>query len=224
MDDLRILPAGDSALLVQAASRIDVATSEHVVALAAAVRERCKGRLRDVVVGYCSLALYFDPLLTDTTWLEEEVRALDAGLPDRAVVEGAVIDVPVCYGGAYGPDLAAVAMSANTSESDVVALHAGVTYRVYMVGFVPGFAYMASVDSRIAVPRRGTPRTRVPEGSVAIAAGQTAIYPIETPGGWHLIGRTRVKPFDPSRDEPCLFKAGDRVRFHPVDRVEFERA
>jgi KipI family sensor histidine kinase inhibitor len=108
------------------------------------------------------------------------------------------------------------------SEEDVVMMHARVTYRVYMVGFIPGFAYMASVDPRIAVPRRATPRERVPAGSVAIAAGQTGIYPMETPGGWHLIGRTHVRPYDPARDEPFLFRPGDEVRFHAVDRLTFE--
>jgi inhibitor of KinA len=103
-------------------------------------------------------------------------------------------------------------------------LHAGVTYRVYMMGFVPGFAYMASVDPRIALPRRATPRTRVPAGSVAIAAGQTGIYPMETPGGWHLIGRTHVRPYDPARADPFLFRAGDQVRFRAnPSELESER-
>jgi len=136
--------------------------------------------------------------------------------------EGRLLDVPVVYGGEYGPDLAVVAAHAHVSEEDVVAMHAEVAYHVYMVGFVPGFAYMASVDPRIALPRRATPRQRVPAGSVAIAAGQTGIYPIETPGGWHLIGRTDVRPYDPQRAEPFLFRPGDQVRFHAVDRLAFE--
>jgi inhibitor of KinA len=106
----------------------------------------------------------------------------------------------------------------------VITLHSGATYRVYVIGFVPGFPYMATVDPRIAAPRRAVPRTRVPAGSVAIAAGQTGIYPTETPGGWHLIGRTRVKPYDGSRPEPFLFRPGDCVRFYAVDRAEFERS
>jgi KipI family sensor histidine kinase inhibitor len=105
----------------------------------------------------------------------------------------------------------------------VIALHSRTTYRVYVVGFVPGFPYMASVDQRLALPRRATPRTRVPAGSVAIAAGQTGIYPSETPGGWHLIGRTPLKAYDAARDEPFAFKPGDRVRFHAIDRDTFRR-
>jgi KipI family sensor histidine kinase inhibitor len=220
MTDLRILDAGDAALLVELPPRIDPATSERVIALAGAVRKHCSGQLRDVVVGYSSVTVYFDPLAIDADRLRSEVRTLAADLPESAPEEGTLFDVPVCYGGDYGPDLADVAAFANCSNEEVIALHSGTSYRVYVVGFVPGFAYMASVDPRIAVPRRSTPRTRVPAGSVAIAAGQTGIYPIETPGGWHVIGRTSVKPYDPARAAPFLFRPGDRVRFHAIDRRE----
>jgi inhibitor of KinA len=179
--------------------------------------------VRDIVVGYCSVTLYFDPLQMDAAWLESEVRALEEGLPESAAAAGRLIDVPVCYGSEYGPDLAGVAAFAGGSEADVIALHCGVTYRVYLIGFVPGLPYMARVDPRLDLPRKTTPRTLVPAGSVAVAAGQTTIYPSDTPGGWHLIGRTRVKPYDASLADPFLFKPGDRVRFHPVDRVEFEQ-
>jgi inhibitor of KinA len=223
MSDLRIVPAGDAALLVELPARIDPAVSGRAVALARAVRSRCAASIRDVVVGYASVTVYFDPLHVDPTALEEELRQVDRILPDRAIEEGALIDVDVCYGGEFGPDLADVATFAKATEDEVVRLHSATTYRVYVIGFVPGFPYMASVHPRLALPRRTTPRTRVPAGSVALAAGQTGIYPIETPGGWHLIGRTHVKPYDGSRAKPFLFRPGDRVRFHPVDRVKFER-
>ncbi|MEP6916073.1 MAG: 5-oxoprolinase subunit PxpB [Acidobacteriota bacterium] len=237
---MRIVPAGDAALLVEFPARIDPAVSAAAVTLARAVRDACGGRIRDVVVGYCSATVYFDPLQVDVTWLESVVRGV-AGRPEpfhaeadapadwesgvRSIqppVDDAVVDVPVCYGGVYGPDLPEVAAFAGLTIDEVIALHSATTYRVYVVGFVPGFPYMASVDPRIAIPRRTTPRTRVAAGSVAIAAGQTGIYPCETPGGWHLIGRTHVNPYDPSRPEPFLFKPGDAVRFHPVDRDEFD--
>lgn len=223
MKDLRIAAAGDAALLVELPPAIDPVTSGRVIALGRAVRERCGGAIRDVVVGYCSLTVYFDPLMLDASWLEAEVRGAAEELPASVAVDGALIDVPVCYGGDVGPDLAEVAARAGCSEADVIALHSGRTYRVYLVGFVPGFPYMADVDPRIALPRRASPRTHVPAGSVAIAAGQTGIHPAETPGGWHLIGRTRVKPYDPSRDKPFLFRPGDNVRFHPIGRAEFDR-
>jgi inhibitor of KinA len=223
MSDLRIVPAGDAALLVELPARIDPVVSGRAVALARAVRSRCAASVRDVVVGYSSVTVYFDPLHVNATALEAELRQAALALPDRTTEEGALIDVDVCYGGEFGPDLADVAALAKATEDEVIALHSATTYRVYVVGFVPGFPYMASVHPRLALPRRATPRTRVPAGSVAIAAGQTGIYPIETPGGWHLIGRTGVKPYDDSRTEPFLFKPGDRVRFHPVDRLAVDR-
>ena len=221
--EFRIVAAGDSALLVELPSVIDPVTSGRVLALAAALERRHAPVVRDLVVGYCSLTVYFDPLVVDAEWLESAVRAAAGEIVDVPGTDGAVLDVPVCYGGELGPDLADVARAAGCSEGEVVALHTGRVYRVYVVGFVPGFPYMASVDPRLVLPRRATPRQRVPVGSVAIAAGQTGIYPAETPGGWHLIGRTPVKPYDPARKEPFFFRAGDRVRFHAIDAAAFQQ-
>lgn len=223
MIDVQILPAGDSAFLVQCPSRIDPAISARVIALARAVQDAAGAAIRDVVVGYCSLTVYFDPLTVDAPWLEATIGSLAAGIEGVDETTGPLIDVPVCYGGDLGPDLPEVARFAHCSEDDVIALHCGAIYRVYVVGFVPGFPYMASVDPRLALPRRATPRTNVPARSVALAAGQTGIYPTETPGGWHVIGRTPVKPYDPARAQPFLFQPGDRVRFYPIDRAEFDR-
>ena len=178
--------------------------------------------VRDVVVGYCSVTVYFDPLRVDGDDLESRLRYLASNAREEGETNVAEIDVDVCYGGEFGPDLADVAARGGVSEAEVIALHTERTYRVYVVGFVPGFPYMASVHEKLALPRRSTPRMRVPAGSVAIAAGQTGIYPRDTPGGWHLIGRTQVKPYDRSRSNPFLFKPGDRVRFHSIDRAQFE--
>ena len=224
MKNLRILPAGDSALLVQLESRIDPAISGAVIALAGALEERFGAILRDIVVGYCSVTVYFNPLSVDVAWLESVIAETASGVLDNDPAAGPLLEVPVCYGGDLGPDLPEVARFARCSEEETIALHSEVTYRVYVVGFVPGFPYMASVDPRLALPRRSSPRTRVPAGSVAVAAGQTGIYPAETPGGWHLIGRTHVKPYDPRRAEPFLFKPGDRVRFIPIDRAAYDAA
>ena len=224
MNGLRILPAGDSALLVQLESRIDPAISSAVIALAGALEERFGAILRDIVVGYCSVTVYFNPLSIDVAWLESVIAETAKGAVDGEPAAGPLLEVPVCYGGDLGPDLPTVARFAGCSEEAAIALHSEATYRVYVVGFVPGFPYMASVDPRLALPRRSSPRTRVPAGSVAVAAGQTGIYPAETPGGWHLIGRTRVKPYDPDRAEPFLFKPGDQVRFVPIDRTAYDAA
>lgn len=220
---VRIAPAGDAALVVEFPPRIDPAVNERATALATALRGRWEAILRDVVVGYCTVTVYFDPVRVDGRWLESEVWGLASQAADIAPVSAAVVQVPVCYGGDLGPDLPDVAAYGGCSGDEVVALHSGREYRVYMVGFVPGFAYMAEVDPRIGAPRRASPRTAVPAGSVAIAGGQTGIYPAVTPGGWNIIGRTTLKPFDPERQEPVLFRPGDRVRFVPISRDRFDQ-
>lgn len=203
-------------MIVELPGGVDPEVSARAVTLKARIEARCPG-LKDVVVAFNALAIYFDPLVHDVEALENDVRSLGDDLPSGIATGPRVIEVPVTYGGEAGPDLTEVADRAGVSESTVISLHAGRSYRVYMLGFVAGFAYMAPVDPRIAFPRRDVPRERVPAGSVAIAAGQTGIYPTESPGGWHLIGRTALQPFDVSRAEPCLFRVGDEVRFQPVE-------
>ncbi len=225
MSDLRVAAAGDSALLIELPARLDPAVNEAALALARAIAQRTQGALRDVVIGYCSLTLYFDPLAVDAGWLEAVVRRAAATAPDVPDVSPrGVVEVPVCYGGEFGPDLPDVAAFGRCEAEDVIALHAAAQYRVYLLGFVPGFPYMAAVDARIAAPRRATPRTAVPAGSVAIAGRQTGIYPLVTPGGWNIIGRSPARLFDLNRPEPFLFRAGDRVRFRRISRAEFDRA
>jgi inhibitor of KinA len=219
---VRVAAAGDSALVAEFPSRIDPGINDCASALAQRLRWRWGGILRDVVVGYCTVTVYFDPLQVDAPWLESEIQAA-AGPARQATRAGrAVVDVPVCYDGDLAPDLDDVARFGGCSSDEVVALHTSRTYRVYMLGFIPGFAYLAEVDPRIAAPRRATPRIEVPAGAVAIAGGQTGIYPAVTPGGWNIIGRTPKKPYDPGRPVPFLFNVGDEVRFRPVSRVEFK--
>ena len=217
MGPFRIQSVGDAALAVELPEVIDPEVNEWCVALGEGLVAHLGTIARDVVIGYCSVTVFFDPLAVDAKWLEAEIAECAASVDASNAAVGATVEVPVYYGGSAGPDLADVAAFAGCSEADVIALHAGREYRVYMVGFVPGFAYMAEVDSRIAAPRRASPRTAVPAGSVAIAGGQTGVYPSVTPGGWNIIGRTPIKPFDPNRSEPFLFKSGDRVRFRPLD-------
>jgi KipI family sensor histidine kinase inhibitor len=170
-----------------------------------------------VVPAYCSVGVHFDPLLTDLAALEhviavaaEGVEHEDPRTPDH------VIEISVRYGGADGPDLEAVAAWAGCTSDDVIARHSASTYRVYMLGFVPGFSYMGRVDRSIAAPRHRIPRERVPAGSVGIAGEQTGVYPSATPGGWQLIGRTDLAMFDATRTPPSLLNPGDFVRFVPV--------
>ncbi len=222
MSGVRIVPAGDSALIVEFEERIDPAINARAIALAELIQAASIAGVRDLVPTYRSVAVFFDPLRTDyNTLIERLERGAAHEGPDLSSGREP-IRIPVCYGGDLGPDLAAVAALGGVSPADAIAIHTGSTYRVFMLGFVPGFAYMGLVDPRIAAPRHATPRVRVPLGSVGIAGVQTGIYPAETPGGWQLIGRTPLKPFDAARAEPFLMKAGDAVRFHAISREEYE--
>ena len=218
-DEIQIVSAGDAAFIVKFAERVDPIINARAIALADRLRAAAPAGVQDVVPTFCSVAVYFNPLQTDHNRLLEAVRHLAQSAVEDEAPAGEPIQVPVQYGGPFGPDLADVARFANATEEEVVRLHTAVTYRVFMLGFVPGFAYMGSVDRRIAAPRRQTPRTAVPVGSVGIAGEQTGIYPAAIPGGWQLIGRTAVKPFDLARTEASLFKPGDMVRFVAVDHA-----
>ena len=220
----RIVPAGDASLLVQFEERIDPSIHARIVGAASAVRAAALPGVLDVAPAYRSLGIYFDPTQTDLGRLLPLVSGIVSSARPAAVSKGAPIPVPVCYGGAYGPDLAHVAAFAGMDEAAVVALHTSATYRVYMLGFAPGFAYMGTLDARIAAPRLSVPRPRVPAGAVGIAGAQTGIYPFATPGGWQIIGRTSVRPCDVTRADPFLFAPGDRVRFHAVSADALEQA
>jgi len=220
----RIVPAGDSVLIVELEERIDPAINARTIAIAEAVQGRRLAGVLDVVPTYRSIAVYFDPLRTDYDALQALLEAEADGAIADAASPRPPVRIPVCYGGDLGPDLEAIAAFASMRADEVISLHCARTYRVFMLGFVAGFAYMGIVDERIAAPRQSTPRVRVPAGSVGIAGMQTGVYPAETPGGWNIVGRTAAKPFDPARAEPFLFKAGDHVQFYPIDRAEFDAA
>jgi inhibitor of KinA len=223
VSDFRIVPAGDAAFTVEFAERIDPLVNAQAIALAGAVRAAAVSGVRDVVSTYRSVTVYFDPLKTEYWHLVARLETEARRPAGTAAPDGRLVRIPVCYGGAFGPDLSEVAAFGHVAEDEVIRLHASKPYRVFMLGFVPGFAYLGLVEDQIAAPRRRTPRVRVPSGSVGIAGAQTGVYPTETPGGWQLVGRTPIKPFDPSRHEPFLMQPGDAVQFYPIDPSEFDR-
>ena len=223
MMPFRILPAGDSAWLIELPERIDAAINTRAIRIARDV-EAAALPVTDVVVGYRSVMVYIDPLSDAAAGIEPRLRGIASAAASDEAAPGPLVDVPVCYDGPYGPDLGDVAAFGKCSIEEVVALHLALEYRVFVVGFVPGFAYIALVDPRIAAPRRSSPRLKVPAGSVAVAAGQTGVYPAETPGGWSLIGRCPVRPYDANRPEPFLFHPGDRVRFRRISESDYKRA
>ncbi len=219
------MPAGDAVLIVELDDRIDAAVNARAIATADTLRAAAIPGVRDVVPAFRSVAVYFEPLRTDQRRLEAETRraASDARHLAETSPSQSTVEIPVCYEPELGPDLDAVASRAQLDRDTVIHLHAGRTYRVFMLGFVPGFAYLGSLDPRIAVPRRQTPRAAVAAGSVGIAGEQTGVYPCRTPGGWQIIGRTPIAMFSASRPESSLLRAGDHVRFVPIDRAEFDR-
>jgi len=219
-----IVSFGDSAVLVILGDQIDEAVNRRVHRLSDAIRGRppAEARFGSPVPGYASLLVPFDPLELDADDATGRLRQIldeEARSPAPPDVEAAPpVEIPTQYGGPDGPDLDEVAARAGLPQGDVVELHASVVYRVYLLGFAPGFAYLGSVPAAIATPRRATPRPRVPAGSVGIAGDQTAIYPFDTPGGWQLIGRTEVPMWDTGRDPPARLRPGDQVRFVPLPR------
>jgi KipI family sensor histidine kinase inhibitor len=204
---LRIQPLGDAALLAELGTRLDTALNTRAIALAAALKKRRD--VRQAVAGYASVTVQFDPDQATHASLGAAIKRIAAKRPPMAE-PGRLHRIPVTYD---GPDLEEVATRLQLSREQVVELHTRPIYRVFLVGFVPGWAYLGPLAEELELPRRQVPRTQVPAGAVAIAGRQTGIYPLPTPGGWHLIGRTNVKLFLPDSDPPCLFRAGDRVKF-----------
>ncbi len=223
----RLLPAGDSALVVEYGDRIAPAVNRRVRELFLALDGVGLRGVVDLVPTYRSLLVCYDPLVLSLDELQQRVLDLDARRGELALAPPHVIDIPTVYGGDFGPDLGFVAAHNGLTEAQVVEVHAGADYLVYMMGFSPGFPYLGGMSERIATPRLKTPRTAIPAGSVGIAQQQTGIYPVESPGGWQLIGRTPVRLFDPGRRPPVLVEAGDYLRFVPIDAgafVEMEEA
>ena len=206
---VRVHPLGDTALLAELGTRLDTALNTRAIALAAALQRRRD--VRRAVAGHGTVTVQFDP---DQITLDALAVAIARLARKRPPVEepGRLHRIPVVYD---GPDLDAVAAARGLSRRQVIDLHTRPIYRVFLVGFVPGWAYMGPIADELVLPRRPVPRTQVPAGSVAIAGQETGIYPLVSPGGWHLIGRTSVKLFLPDSDPPSLFRAGDRVKFFP---------
>jgi KipI family sensor histidine kinase inhibitor len=221
----RVEMAGDGALVVTLGARMDLATSRRVLALAARIAAAPPAGVVETVPGIAALTVHIDPERTDAKALVDALADMAAEpLEGRDVTAAARHwTVPVCYEPEFATDLDEVAERTGLAPGAVVDRHAGVAYHVYMLGFLPGFPYLGDLDPALRLPRRATPRVVVPAGSVAIAEAMTAIYPQDSPGGWHIIGRTPVRLFDPAADPPSLIAPGDSVRFQPISRDAFAR-
>lgn len=208
-----IVPLGDSSALVQWGEEVELSLNQKVHALASLIQASPLIGIIETVPAYSSLLVHYDPLLLTFTNIKEYLHARLDQWRESLSGEARQIDVPVQYGGEYGPDLAFIASHCKLSIADVIRIHSEKIYTVFMMGFTPGYPYMGKLDDRLITPRMEAPRTRVPAGTVAIAGSQTGIYSIDSPGGWRLIGRTSLKLFDPASESPFLFSPGDQVRF-----------
>lgn len=211
---------GDRSLLVEFGNEIHVRAHERVRRLFLAVKQASLKTILDAVPGYCSLLLIFDPLTTTPNQIRKTIDELFLDLDEFELPEPANIEIPVVYGDEYGPDLRWVASYHKTTPENIIERHTQTSYRVYMIGFIPGFPYMGELPENLETPRKKTPRTAVPRGSVGLARKQTGIYPAQSPGGWQIIGWSPLKLFDPLKNPPSLLEMGDRVRFFRISEEE----
>ena len=223
MQKVKILTAGDSSILIQFGNAIDPDINARIAATVQLMREQHIEGVVDMIPAFCTLLINYDPRVISYDEMKmrmEKILSVEIAAGAR---KKKVFEIPVCYGGEFGPDLPTIAEHAGLSEQEVIDIHTSTDYLIYMLGFLPGFTYLGGLDERIHTPRLANPRIRIPAGSVGIGGSQTGIYPMDSPGGWQLMGLTPVKTYDPEREVPILVEAGDYIRFVPVDRAEYDR-
>ena len=227
----RIDPVGDRCLMIEFGQRVDPEINRTVHAMAERLLRDPIPGVTDVVPAFTTVAIHYRPEAiaagesADPIPYRRLERLIEAMLAQGIAATGSearTVEIPVCYGGEYGPDLDEVAAACGLTPGQVIALHGASDHMVYMLGFAPGFPYMGGLDPRLAMPRRSTPRVKIPQGTVAIAREQSAVYTLETPGGWNLIGRTPIELFTPHASSPTLLRPGDHVRFVPISRARFD--
>ena len=223
MSHLTIVPAGDKALAIKVGDTISPEINLAVRNLSVILENQQIPAVLDIVPTYCSILINYDPLISSLDELSIKIKDLGKNINDSTVGSPRTIEIPTVYGGIYGPELGYVAQFNGLTELQVIDIHSGTDYLVYAMGFTPGFTYLGGLSDKIVTPRLQTPRTEIPAGSVGIAEQQTGIYPIESPGGWQLIGRTPVNLFDPTKSPPVIVEPGDYIRFVPISSEEYER-
>jgi inhibitor of KinA len=229
---MRITPVGDAALRIELGDTVGEAALQRVQAACAALEAATIPGVSEWVPAYASIVAHYDPAAVVAAgaspddivgWLTNRLERALVSASAKSLRKGRTVEIPVCYGGEFGPDLERVAAQAKLSPDEVVRRHAAADYLVHLVGFSPGFPYLGGLAPELATPRLARPRAQVPAGSVGIAGAQTGVYPLATPGGWNLIGRTALRLFCPELNPPVLLQPGDRVRFRAITREEFVR-
>jgi len=228
-DSFTVLPLGDACLIVQFSNTVDTSINDKVLKLFQSIQSANIAFIKDIIPAYGSLAVHYDVFTIKQQYpdqsafelVSKKVEDILAEQTDDVKTPGRKLEIPVCYAPSFALDLNEVAQYKNISPQEIIQIHSSMPYRVYMIGFLPGFAYMGKVDERIAMPRREQPRTFIPAGSVGIAGVQTGIYPANSPGGWNIIGRTPLKLFDQDKEQPSYFQPGDEVSFYSITEDEF---
>lgn len=220
MDEIRFFPAGDSALVAEFGREIDEAVNGQVHAMAGWIMEAAIPGVREVLPTFRSLMVYYDPGRISYRHLVRRLSRFSGQQHLTGRTDREILEVPCCYD---GPDLDDMEQLTGLSREEIIAIHSGVDYKIYMMGFLPGFVYLGGLDPRICAPRLQTPRTRIEPGSVGIGGNQTGVYPVASPGGWRILGCTPLKFYDPDREKPILCRAGQYLRFVPISRAEYER-
>ncbi len=214
------LPAGDQALVVELGDEISPEINRRVHSLTGAIEQEGVSGIVDIIPTYRSLLVQYDAMGTTLADLQDRLSDIESSMDEGTFQRGRTIGIPTLYQGQYAPDLAFVAQNAGLTVDEVIGLHSGTDYLVHMMGFTPGFPYLGGLSEKLVTPRLDTPRVEIPAGSVGIADSQTGVYPVASPGGWRLIGKTPLKLFDADRDPPSLISAGDYIRFVPLANEE----
>lgn len=219
---LKFITCSDTAFLVALGDTINQEVHTQVIAFYNTLKQSSPKGVVALVPTYCAVMVVYDPIVTSPNRLQSQLQYLaDCTEGDNLAPNTQVIEIPVCYGGDYGPDLTKVAQHCGLTPEEIIELHSGVEYPIFMIGLSPGFPFLGGLDPKLHTPRLGTPRTRVPAGSIGIADAQTGIYPVESPGEWQLIGRTPLQLFRPKHAVPFRYQVGDRLRFVSIEKEEY---
>lgn len=222
-DKIKFLTAGDSAIVMEFGDTIEKEINARIAAVVENLKKKKIDGILDILPTYRSILINYDPVKISYGEMVETLKGLSKADSNKQSDEVRLIEIPTLYGGEYGPDIDFVAKNAKLSKDEVIKIHSGTDYLVYMMGFIPGFTYLGGLDEKIATPRLKSPRLKIDPGSVGIAGSQTGMYPLESPGGWQLIGRTPLKLFDDTKEPPVFIQAGDYIRYVPIDQKEYDR-